>query len=297
MTLYEKIKSSFENFLEMLKEKFAAKDHSHNDATDTTSGFMSAADKIKLESAEENQNAFSGIKSGEITVQANTKTDIIEFAAGTGIELEADAETKKITVTATGDAKAKTAESADKLTTPRNISITGAVTAQAVEFDGSQDITLNANSVDATKLTGVIPSANLPGYVDDVIEGYVNAGKIYEEEGHQTEIELESGKIYVDLSTNKTYRWSGTNLVEISASLALGETSSTAYRGDYGKIAYDHSQSPHAPANAEANVITEVKVNGEALVPDSKSVNIQCLTNDDFAEITKEEFLQMYSAN
>lgn len=31
--------------------------------------------------------------------------------------------------------------------------------------------------------------------------------------------------------------------------LALGETSTTAYQGDRGKIAYDHSQAPHAPAN------------------------------------------------
>ena len=55
----------------------------------------------------------------------------------------------------------------------------------------------------------------------------------------------ESGKIYVAQDSNKTYRWSGTAYVEISASLALGETSSTAYRGDYGKIAYDHSQKAH----------------------------------------------------
>lgn len=43
-----------------------------------------------------------------------------------------------------------------------------------------------------------------------------------------------SGKIYVDQSTNKTYRWSGSNLVEISASLALGETENTAFAGDRG---------------------------------------------------------------
>lgn len=49
------------------------------------------------------------------------------------------------------------------------------------------------------------------------------------------------GKIYVDTATNKTYRWSGSGLAEISASLALGETSSTAYRGDRGKTAYDHA--------------------------------------------------------
>ena len=70
----------------------------------------------------------------------------------------------------------------------------------------------------------------------------------------------ESGKIYIAKDTNKTYRWSGSAYVEISASLALGETSSTAYRGDRGKIAYDHSQVAHAPANAEANVQSDWSV-------------------------------------
>lgn len=45
----------------------------------------------------------------------------------------------------------------------------------------------------------------------------------------------EAGKIYVNVNTNKTYRWSGSDLVEISSSLALGETSESAYAGDKGK--------------------------------------------------------------
>lgn len=102
--------------------------------------------------------------------------------------------------------------------------------------------------------TGKVPSAQLPSYVDDVIEGYLSDGKFYEESAHTTEIAGETGKIYVDMPTNKTYRWSGTTFVEISASLALGETASTAYRGDHGKIAYEHSQAEHAPTNAQANV-------------------------------------------
>jgi hypothetical protein len=52
----------------------------------------------------------------------------------------------------------------------------------------------------------------------------------------------ESGKIYIALDTNLTYRWGGSTYVEISPSLALGETSASAYRGDRGKTAYDHSQ-------------------------------------------------------
>ncbi len=108
--------------------------------------------------------------------------------------------------------------------------------------------------------SGKVPAAQLPSYVDDVLEGYLSGGKFYKESAHTTEITGETGKIYVDLSTSKTYRWSGTAFAEISASLALGETSSTAYRGDRGKIAYDHSQAAHAPANAEANVQSDWSV-------------------------------------
>ena len=48
-----------------------------------------------------------------------------------------------------------------------------------------------------------------------------------------------SGVLYVDTNTNLTYRWSGTVYVEISPSIALGETSSTAYAGDKGKATTD----------------------------------------------------------
>lgn len=102
--------------------------------------------------------------------------------------------------------------------------------------------------------TGKVPSSQLPSYVDDVIEGYLDAGKFYNEEGHTTEIEGESGKIYVDLASGKTYRWTGTTYTVISETIALGETSSTAYRGDRGKAAYEHSLAPHAPSNAAPNV-------------------------------------------
>lgn len=114
--------------------------------------------------------------------------------------------------------------------------------------------------------TGKVPSSQLPSYVDDVIEvaSYSNLPTTGE-----------TGKIYVTLDTNKTYRWSGTAYVEISASLALGETSTTAYRGDRGKTAYDHSQSSHAPSTAEKNIIVGVQVNGSDLTVDAnRKVNV-----------------------
>ena len=90
-----------------------------------------------------------------------------------------------------------------------------------------------ANGVASLDSAGKVPSSQLPSYVDDVLE--YSAKSSFPSTG-------ETGKIYVDTSTNKTYRWSGSAYVEISASLALGETSSTAYAGDKGKTAYNHSQ-------------------------------------------------------
>lgn len=73
---------------------------------------------------------------------------------------------------------------------------------------------------------GNVPSAQLPSYVDDVLE--------YSSKANFPAVG-ETGKIYVATNTNLTYRWTGSAYVEISPSLALGETSSTAYRGDKGK--------------------------------------------------------------
>ena len=104
---------------------------------------------------------------------------------------------------------------------------------------------------------GKVPSSQLPSYVDDVLE-YESQSK-FPSTG-------ETGKIYVATDTNLTYRWSGTAYVEISASLALGETASTAYRGDRGKTAYDHSQSTHARTDATAVASSttngNIKING-----------------------------------
>lgn len=110
------------------------------------------------------------------------------------------------------------------------------------------------NGVASLDSSGKVPSTQLPSYVDDVIEGYLSDGKFYEEEDHTTEITGESSKIYVDLHSENSYRWGGTTFVEISKGITLGETASTAFAGDKGKVAYDHSQAAHAPANAEANV-------------------------------------------
>lgn len=86
------------------------------------------------------------------------------------------------------------------------------------------------NGVAELDATGKVPSSQLPSYVDDVLE-YASLSAL--------PATGDSGKIYVALDTNKTYRWSGSSYVEISESLALGETSTTAYAGNKGKANAD----------------------------------------------------------
>lgn len=87
-----------------------------------------------------------------------------------------------------------------------------------------------ANGVAPLGADSLIPAAYLPSYVDDVLE--FNTLSSFPAKG-------ESGKIYVSLDTNLTYRWTGTTYVEISKSIGLGETSSTAYPGNKGKANAD----------------------------------------------------------
>lgn len=110
------------------------------------------------------------------------------------------------------------------------------------------------NGLASLNESGIIPSAQLPSYVDDVIE--VDTFSNLPGTG-------ESGKIYIVQDTNLTYRWSGTDYVEISKSLALGETSSTAYPGDKGKATTD-----------KLNRIPELVATDITVDSDNDSVNI-----------------------
>lgn len=84
----------------------------------------------------------------------------------------------------------------------------------------------------ASRISGTISAANLPSYVDDVLE-YASLSK-FPTAG-------ESGKIYTALDTNKIYRWSGSAYVVISETVALGTTHSSAGYGDESRAAYNHS--------------------------------------------------------
>ena len=122
---------------------------------------------------------------------------------------------------------------------------------------------------------GFVPSTQLPSYVDDVIEVKMGADLASATLADGSPVTPETGKIYVDTvgdtASEKTYRWSGSKFVVISETLALGETSSTAFDGARGKVAYDHSQAPHARVDATLTEASEkngyIKINGaETLV-------------------------------
>lgn len=105
----------------------------------------------------------------------------------------------------------------------------------------------------ADLVDGVIPASQLPSYVDDVLEGAISDDhSSFTLTGKTSACIPETGKIYVDVASNTTYRWSGSLYVQINSGLALGETEATAYRGDRGKVAYDHTTKSDNPHNVTA---------------------------------------------
>lgn len=130
-----------------------------------------------------------------------------------------------------------------------------------------------ALSTKADLVGGVIPANQLPSFVDDVLE-YADLGSF--------PVVGEASKIYIAFDTNKTYRWGGSSYVEIGGGAALGETAQTAYRGDRGKIAYDHSQSQGNPHNTTTSDISE----GTKLFFTEDRVNQTVLTGLDTSTAT-----------
>ncbi len=131
------------------------------------------------------------------------------------------------------------------------------------------------NGVAELDSTGKVPTSQLPSYVDDIIE-VANFAAL---PGTG-----ESDKIYITLDDNKLYRWTGSVYAVISESLALGETSATAYRGDRGKTAYDHSQVAHAPSDAEQNVKADWTGSGDAEIL-NKPTDLTDLSLHDVTEL------------
>ena len=143
--------------------------------------------------------------------------------------------------------------------TGKGLSTNDYTTAEKTKLS-NQSGTNTGDETSSTILTKIgdgskISETYLPSYVDDVIEGTYIDATTFKVSG--STITQETGKIYISTDSNVTYRWSGSAYVAIGSSLALGETDSTAYRGDRGKIAYEHSQSTGNPHSTTAAQITQ----------------------------------------
>lgn len=99
-----------------------------------------------------------------------------------------------------------------------------------VQEDDEAWQTISIHGVPTIDANGKILETFLPSYVDDVVEGYYYDGKFYTSSAHTTEITAETGKIYVDIPSNTTYRYGGTSYVLITnpVDVMTGATSSTA---------------------------------------------------------------------
>lgn len=192
-----------------------AQDTTYNEATTSDAGLMSASDKTKLNGIADGAN-----KTIVDSALSSTSTNPVQ---------------NKVVNTAIS--------SLNTLIGDKSVAsqITSAI--DALDLDSTYIAVTQkgaANGVAELDSSGKVPSTQLPSYVDDVLE--YTAKSNFPSTG-------EAGKIYVDTSTNLAYRWGGSAYTEISPSIALGTTSSTAFRGDYGNTAYTH-------ANAKGSAFT-----------------------------------------
>ena len=274
------------------------------DATTTVHGLMSTDDKTKLDAIEAGAqvNTVTGIKGGAETEYRTGNVNITKDNIGlSNVENKSSAAirgemtktdvttalgyTPPTTDTTYGIATAKTAglvKSGSGITvdTSGNVSINNNshthtianVTGLQSALDSKLNTSLKGAASGLAELdnNGKVPSSQLPSYVDDVIDVAMASDLASATDKSGATIKPETGKIYIDdigdNASNKTYRWSGTTYVVISETLALGETSSTAFDGARGKVAYTHSQSAHARVDAtkteKSSTNGNIKING-----------------------------------
>jgi len=123
------------------------------------------------------------------------------------------------------------------------------------------------NGVAELDENGKIPMSQIPGGADDVRPAYGDVAfdefgnvtdiQVYEDAEHTVPATPEAHIVYLDIgetrSKNFQYMWSGNGWARLGSSLVIGESASNAYRGDRGKIAYDHSQLRGTGTESETN--------------------------------------------
>ena len=134
-----------------------------------------------------------------------------------------------------------------------------------------------ANGLASLGSDGKVPAAQLPSYVDDVIDVYatydvsptnqISNIKLYSDAAHANPVTGEAGKSYNDITEGHPgyqFRWSGTTWVLItSGGLIIGEISGTAYDGAKGKTTTDVVKS-----------LPNTLVNGVRITPEAGRVNL-----------------------
>lgn len=223
----------------------------YNNATASSAGLMSAADKSKLDSIATGANKTvvdaSFVANSTNPVQSKVVKSALDGKSDTGhthddrYYTESEIDTKL-------NAKANSSHTHTKSQiTDFPTSMPASDVYSWAKQSSKPSYTINevSGNLPASRISGIIDEANLPSYVDDILE-YASLSN-FPTKG-------ESGKIYTALDTNKIYRWSGSAYVVISDTIALGTTHATAGYGDESRAAYNHSTStgnPHKTTKAD----------------------------------------------
>ena len=254
-------------------------------ATKTTAGAMTAADKVKLDEtlpqqiAKEIQDRKDAIEALKNSSEASLAQEIEDRKAADqaldtkftqAIKEEADAraeydqvQMQKIQEEEEARAAADTALENKLQTNIHNLE---------KKHDDFVATKGKANGFASLDGNGLVPSSQLPSYVDDVIEAYATYDisetgklsniKLYSDPDHANPITGESGKIYLNITQDKPsyqFRWSGTQFVDSNtSSLILGEVTGTAYDGGKGKALADWRKS----LNKNLKFYSHIKDNG-----------------------------------
>ena len=141
------------------------------------------------------------------------------------------------------------------------------------DYIGIEDVSNKgvANGYAPLNSSSQVPSANLPAYVDDIVEGYLLAGVFYEEVTHTTAITGEVGKIYIDLTigqSSKQYRWSGSVYNQITngfiASTAdVPDSTDKRYQTDAQQTNNDATSSIQGQLNGKATKKSFISLNAD----------------------------------